>query len=804
MNTLWHKLWADLWTAKSRSLLIILNLAAGIFCIGTLYGMIDLQLSKMDAAHRQSQPSHINLLLRSDADLSLLPTISAMPGVAGIDTMTQLSVPFRRPGDSDWQMATLIIRPDYQNQSYDRTVLQSGLWPADDQLAIENMSVQFSGLNVQDSVEFKTEDGIKRLPIVGIVRHPFIKQPKFGGQVHFFAAKSSARLFRVAGNSFRQCLVQITPPYSPQKAAAVASDIRSQFSKQQIAVNATLLQDPEKHWGRPFLAGVNAVMQLLALAALILASVLIFNTVSAHITQQTDQIGVMKALGGSTVVVFILYLSELLLLALAAVLAAVAPSLFAASISSCHLLALFNVDCAGFDFSWRALVYMLLAGFLVPCLAAMVPILRGATISVRVAIASYGLAADFGSSRLDVWIERLGARLLPTLYAAALGNIFRNKARLVLTQSVLIIAGVLFLLLMSLIASLNLTLDNEVARSRYSVKLGFSSPQAEQQVIDIASVIPETQAVEIWQRLAVELSKDTRVMQQKGSLGIQLLALPSDGQLYQPLIQSGRWFMPADAGENVLVLNADTARLSGIKAGDKLDMAIGPLKQVWQVIGTYRWLAGNQFAVEPVYAPRETIKKYVPVQGGFLIALFQAATEGLAEESDYLRQLKQRFQAHGMPLDVYSTQAKLEQRQFLHNQFKPVLNTLFGLASLIVAVGGIGLSGTLGINVLQRTREIGVLRAIGASSKAVFRLFLLEGLLHGAFAWLLSLPLAYCLAEPVAGALGRIMLGIQLDFAFDGWAVVYWLGIVCLLTVLASYWPARKASGMTIRRCFEH
>ena len=81
---------------------------------------------------------------------------------------------------------------------------------------------------------------------------------------------------------------------------------------------------------------------------------------------------------------------------------------------------------------------MLLGGLFVPLLAALGPILRGASMSVRDAIASYGLGGDFGSNRFDLWVERIGALFLPTLYAAALGNLFRRKGRLLLTQSVLI------------------------------------------------------------------------------------------------------------------------------------------------------------------------------------------------------------------------------------------------------------------------------------------------------------------------------------------------------------------------------
>ncbi len=804
MNTLRHKVLADLCFSKSRTLLAIASIAIGVCCVGTLFGMIDLLLSKMDAAHHQSQPSHINLILRGDADLSLLEQVKAIPGVADVDTMTPVTLNFRRPGTSEWTLGTLIIRPDYNLQRYDKTTLQSGTWPVKDDITIENLSAQSSGLTIGESIEFETAEGSQTLNIGGIVRHPFVKPPKFGGQVHFFANSDNTAQFGVTPHSFRQLLVRIAAPYDIDQARAVAGEIRTLLAQRHIGVNVTLLQDPERHWGRPFLAGINDILQIMALVSLALSSVLILNTVSAHIAQQTDQIGVMKALGGSTSAIAKLYLTEILVLAVIATAIAIPPGLMAAHFSSCRLLALFNIDCGTFTLSLPAAEYMLLGGLLMPLLAALNPILRGAAMTVRAAIASYGVGADFGYNRFDLFIEKFGARFLPTLSAAALGNLFRRKGRLLLTQSVLIIAGVMFLVLMSLITSLNLTLDREMARSSYDARLGFVSDQPAQRVRDLAASVAGTEKLEVWQRFTLQINQHGKALRQKGSLGLQMLALPADSTLYQPLIESGRWLQAADAGQRVLVLSADTAALNQIQAGDMLNVELGASREQWQVIGIYRWLAGGSYAIEPVYAPLATLQDLTNSRNLASFALLDAPIADLNQELLYLRQLRQRFQDQGLKLDVYSTQGKLEQRQFARNQFKPVLNTLLGLACMIAAVGGIGLSGTLAISVLQRTREIGVLRAIGAPSKAVFGMFLLEGLLHGIVAWLLSIPLAYLAAEPLARQLGQTMLGMRLDFSFDDRAPVYWLGIILILAWSAAFWPARKASRLSIKDCLGH
>ena len=798
MNTLWHKVWSDLWLSRSRTLLAIASIAAGVFCVGTLFGMIALHLGKMDEAHSQSNPSHINLILRQSADDALINGVQAIEGIAGIDTLTPVSMRFRQDESQNWQIATVILRAAPEQQHFDLSALESGHWPQQGELAIENLTAQVTGLKQGDSVQFSDEHGIQQFIISGVVRHPFVKPPRFGGQAHFFADRSQAKVFGLKAHSFRQLLLQ-THSLDALQIRQYAQTIKTWLLTQGIDVSVTLLQNPEQHWGRPFIAGIDQVLQWMALVSLLLASVLIANTVSAHISQQAEQIGVMKALGASLITISKLYALEVLIMALLAIAIALLPSLYVADWSACQLLGLFNIACHGFSYSPQALLIMLVGGLCVPLLAAAWPVWVGARLTVREALASYGLGSDFGSHKLDRAIEYLGARFLPTVYAAALGNLFRRKTRLVLTQMVLIIAGLMFLVLMSLITSLNLTLDNELARTEYTVRLGFGRDQAQSDIEKLSGLSVASGQLELWQRLPVLASYQGQVLQQQGSLGLQVLAVPASGHLYQPYIEQGRWFEAADAGKNKVVVSADTARLNQLKPGDSMELRIGSKLASWQIIGVYRWLAGNNFAVEPLYAPLETVQTLSNRQALASYALIKADINSQQQEAEYLRKLSTDFEAQGISLDAYTTQARLEQRQFARNQFRSVIGTLMGLASMVVAVGGIGLSGALAIGVLQRQRELGVLRAIGASGRTLLQLVMLEGLWHALIAWTLTVPLAWWLAEPLSAQLGQIMLSMQLDYRFASQAAGAWLLVLIALALLASYWPARQAMRLTVR-----
>ena len=107
--------------------------------------------------------------------------------------------------------------------------------------------------------------------------------------------------------------------------------------------------------------------------------------------------------------------------------------------------------------------------------------------------------------------------------------------------------------------------------------------------------------------------------------------------------------------------------------------------------------------------------------------------------------------------------------------------------------------GALSISVVERTKEIGVLRAIGARSKTILGMFVMEGVLQGIFSWALALPLSAAISRPFSDALGQAMLRTTLVYRYDYTAVIIWLVVVSLIATLASILPARSATRISVR-----
>jgi len=148
---------------------------------------------------------------------------------------------------------------------------------------------------------------------------------------------------------------------------------------------------------------------------------------------------------------------------------------------------------------------------------------------------------------------------------------------------------------------------------------------------------------------------------------------------------------------------------------------------------------------------------------------------------------------------VAATSTIAEVRTTQERLFDVLVIFLSTMALLLGVVGGLGLTGTMSINVVERAREIGVIRAVGASDGAVLRIFLVEGVLIGLISWgigaLLSMPISRTLSD----ALGMVFLSRPLSYAFSAEGVLLWLAIVLVLAAGASLIPAWRASRLAVR-----
>jgi putative ABC transport system permease protein len=689
------------------------------------------------------------------------------------------------------------MRDDYQAQQYDVLKLVAGTWPAKGDLAVERLSSQSFGIDIGGSVILELDKTDRPLPVAGIIRSSFVHPPDFGGPAIFYTDAQGLERFNIAPGEFSGLAVRVSP-YSDDLARTVASEIKDRLGKAGVGVTFTTYQDPEKHWARMFVEGITVVLQALAIIALLTSVVLVTNTMSALVAQQTDQIGLIKAIGGSTGVILKLYLTTVLIYGLLAFVVALPLGTLVAFGMSKWFLNAFNIDYELFRISARAISYQALAATLVPILAALWPVLKGAAMTAQAAMATYGLGSDFGSNRLDQTVERIGSRLLSSPYAVALGNLFRRKGRLILTQVALIGAGTMFLSVMALSASLLYTVDTDMARRGYDISIGFDQSQSTPRVFSMLEPVPGISGAELWYTTAAAMLEEDKRLKEAG-IGAQVVGIPAGSAYYRPLIVAGRW-LAADDGR-AIVISKDMADDNSIAVGDTVTLNMFELGHSdWQVVGVYQVIFSDGFDLTSIYAPLEALAAATKQYNEGNRLLIRTKWHELEPVAATLTQLKDLFEARNMSINVYAAGTTPEDRVEIITQFTSTTTMLLVLAVIVAMVGGIGLMGALSISVVERTREIGVMRAVGGRSQIILGMFMLEGLLQGLLSWLLAVLLSFSFFRPLASALGQAMFGANLDYRYDTGAVLIWLGIILIIAALSSLLPARSATRISVRQ----
>jgi putative ABC transport system permease protein len=244
-------------------------------------------------------------------------------------------------------------------------------------------------------------------------------------------------------------------------------------------------------------------------------------------------------------------------------------------------------------------------------------------------------------------------------------------------------------------------------------------------------------------------------------------------------------------------MSEETAEENDIKLGETVTLDLGELgDHPWQVVGFYRTVAVVPVP-DNIYVPQEVIFRVTPKYnvGRDLLVRLRADDAALAET--VTTQLKELFE--GRNWDIEDTQTLYEDQAFFDNFFAQYIPMLLALAVIMAIVGGIGLMGSLSISVTERTKEIGVMRAIGAKTPVIMGMLILEGVLQGLFSWAIALPLSFLLGWPLATLMGEAMFDIALDYQYNLQAVLIWFTMVVVISILASVMPARNATQISVR-----
>jgi putative ABC transport system permease protein len=228
--------------------------------------------------------------------------------------------------------------------------------------------------------------------------------------------------------------------------------------------------------------------------------------------------------------------------------------------------------------------------------------------------------------------------------------------------------------------------------------------------------------------------------------------------------------------------------------GDALSLRIAGVDADWTVVGI---VESPTFAVF-VYADAETLGRTTGGAGRAGMVMVRTEAHDAASQAASAQALRDHLEASG--IDVASVQTTSDVMTTLYAAFDTLVVVVSAMSVLLALVGGLGLAGTMTMNVIERSREIGIMRAVGASDAAVRRVFVGEGLVIGLLAWLAGAILSLPLSRVLADQLGQVFVQRPLSFEASVTGLGIWLGVVLAMSALGSLGPAWRASRVAVRQ----
>jgi putative ABC transport system permease protein len=396
-------------------------------------------------------------------------------------------------------------------------------------------------------------------------------------------------------------------------------------------------------------------------------------------------------------------------------------------------------------------------------------------------------AANLFSPLLTLWFAREGD--------LARGNLQRQPGRAAITASTLMIGLAVLILMAALVLALG-QLVNTLADRNFASDVFITPPS----ISVYNNVLGADASLEDRLRALPEVETIASLRYATSSLdGTRLEVLGIDPATYQQV--ASLEFSAGSMEESFPALNEGrTAIITGIAAtsfqlamGDDLILQTANGPQTYRIIGI-----GDDiltFKLATIFISQTNIAAdFNKTEDVLLMANFRPGVEdqaGLAAIQTVMADYPQ-FTAH----------LTGQYRQTLVDTTNAAFAIFYGLAGLILFPAALGLLNTLTINILERTREIGIVRAVGGSRKQVQRIVTAEALLLGIFSAAMGVLAGVAMSYGFIGAFSA--LGWEVPYIFPVAGIIAAIVIAVILALFAGILPARSAARLDIIRALQY
>jgi putative ABC transport system permease protein len=765
---------------------------------------------------------------------SLIKRVQAVDGVQIAAGGIQGDVSIRNPKGDKVGSSNLVLSA--QPKPLDPFTFVTGRAPrADSEIALSAKAFADEGFKLGDRVKVVGDEGARRYTLVGSAT--FGDVDTVAGYPAAIVTLKTAQALTGNAGEVNSIAVAARDGITP---AALSGRVSAALAGQQVDVRtgaesaAKQTADLEENFG--FL---RTILLVFGGIALFVGAFVIYNTFTITVAQRTRELALMRTLGASRRQVLRSVVLEAGIIGfIASILGLIGGLLLAPGLRGLLQIIGADLPSTASVVATRTIVVALLVGVLVTVIASIVPALRATRIAPIVAlrdgltattragrgrivfaallclvgagVMSYGLfggasgsgaAATLGGGAVAVflgvalfspqlvrpmaWV--VGApleRLAGVSGRLARENATRNPARTAATAAALMVGVALVAFVSIFAAGLRGSIDGAVDRAftgNLSIvdKSGFNSTPP-----TLPASVREVPGVGAVSALRFSEAKVGSKTSTSSVIGIDPATL---AQTYKLKWKQGSDATLATLGDDGIL--ADTGYSKSTKVGDRLTMLTPAGKRVSYVVkglldeGSDFGLLGGGLVL-----PNDRLSAdFDTDENSFVFLSYKAGAPAAATRASIDRMLAATY-------PDTETQDREQVKEAQAGQINQLLYLIYALLALSVIVSLFGIVNTLALSIFERTRELGMLRAIGTSRRQVKRIVRLEAIITSLIGAVLGLVLGVLFALAISRPLEEE--GFRLTFPVT--TLVLLVAAAAAAGMVASLWPARRAARLDV------
>lgn len=781
MNTQWRKVIGDFREHRLQIFLIGLVLTLG--SAGVVVAVNARAILQREIAKSYGSAHSADVVLWFDkVEPSLLEKVRALPRVAAVDARR---VAFTRVGGKGgaWFPMQLIIVRDFSDQQVGLIHQhQGGTWPSNDGgILIEQSGRSLLAATVGEELSIRTpEGGTTTIPFAGYVHDTAVAPSTQDRMIYAYVTRAAAgRLGQ--STDLDQLLVRMNDRGDMSDVAQFADDLNDWLkTSNQPPLRVDTLSNTHPH--ADLMSTMLRILQAFAAIAFTCSAALAIYMLSLWMKREVRQVGIMKTIGARSHQLAWQYIALIApLLVVTNGLALPIGAWIGRWLVGYYQTSL-NIDVAQWDVPRSLLLNEIIFTLGIPFFGMAVPIVRAARMTAREAIHDPGITTPAGRGiSTSRWIKVPGDRRT----TFALRNTFRRPWRLAITLIALSLGGALLLTASNTYESLMRVVDRSLSNQGHDIHVQLQRPAPAARLESVARTVPEVQIAEAWRWTGVTVGKSAGLASVSESQRFLLCGYPPSSRLFKFPIEEGR--LPQTGEEGAVVINRRVqAAIPGLQLGSELELHFRDRRARVRVIGIVEEIG--------------TLTIYVT------FPTFEAVT-GLGDASTVLRVKTQNDHPDSVAnaldqalLDVHLApslvQTSGEFRKSLEEHFAVVTDVMKMIALAAALVGAISLGASVSLSVLERAREIGVIRALGATPRTVSAIFLAEGGTVAILSAVLSFIASVLLSQALNNKASRELLHVPVPLHVSGAGLIILSSgiLVVMLGVWLSLWRILRIS----------